>query len=168
LRRNCLLKHVTEGKRKGRMKVIRRRGRRCKLLLDDLTKKAGYLKLKEEPLDSTVWRTLFVRGYGLVVRRNEITTDNITPNFVIAATVAIKVITCLALVTEYIKKPNSQGVHNSVTSTSVLSCIFLHCRVPISTTPQDFARHSAENYHNGVACNSTTFTVSAVRNAEPP
>ena len=56
LSRNCLLKHVTEGKRKGRIKVIRRRERRRKLLLDDLTKTAGYLKLKEEPLDSTVWR----------------------------------------------------------------------------------------------------------------
>jgi hypothetical protein len=35
LRRNCLLKQVIEGKIKGEMEVIRRRGRICKLL-DDL------------------------------------------------------------------------------------------------------------------------------------
>ena len=36
LRRNCLLKHVIEGKIKGDMEVTRRRGRRRKKLLDDL------------------------------------------------------------------------------------------------------------------------------------
>jgi hypothetical protein len=36
LRRNCLLKQVTEGKIRGEMEVIRRRGRRRKKLLDDL------------------------------------------------------------------------------------------------------------------------------------
>jgi len=36
LRRNCLLKQVIEGKVKGEMEVTRRRGRRCKKLLDDL------------------------------------------------------------------------------------------------------------------------------------
>jgi hypothetical protein len=35
LRRNCLLKEVIEGKIKGRIEVTRRRGRRCKKLLDD-------------------------------------------------------------------------------------------------------------------------------------
>ena len=35
LRRNCLLKHVIEGKLEGRIKVIGRRGRRRKQLLDD-------------------------------------------------------------------------------------------------------------------------------------
>ena len=35
--RNCLLKQVIEGKIKGEMDVTRRRGRRCKKLLDDLT-----------------------------------------------------------------------------------------------------------------------------------
>jgi len=34
--RNCLLKHVTERKREGRIEVTGRRGRRCKLLLDEL------------------------------------------------------------------------------------------------------------------------------------
>ena len=36
LRRNCLLKQVIEGKMKGEMEVTRRRGRRRKMLLDDL------------------------------------------------------------------------------------------------------------------------------------
>jgi hypothetical protein len=36
LRRNCLLKEVTEGKIKGQIEVTRRRGRRRKKLLHDL------------------------------------------------------------------------------------------------------------------------------------
>jgi hypothetical protein len=48
--------------------VTERRGRRQKHLLDDLKEKSGYWKLKEEVLDRTLWRTRFVRGYGLVVR----------------------------------------------------------------------------------------------------
>jgi hypothetical protein len=35
LRRNCLLKHVVEGKIERRIKVRGRRGIRCKQLLDD-------------------------------------------------------------------------------------------------------------------------------------
>jgi hypothetical protein len=71
LRRNCLLKHVTEGKIQGRIEVKGRRGRRirCKQLLDDLKEKRGYWKLKEEALNRTLWRTGFGRGYGPVVRR---------------------------------------------------------------------------------------------------
>ena len=48
LRRNCLLKHVIEGKIKGEMEVTRRRGRRCKKLLDDLKDRRGYCHLYEE------------------------------------------------------------------------------------------------------------------------
>jgi hypothetical protein len=36
LRRNCLLKHVIEGKLEGRTEMTGRRGRRRKQLLDDL------------------------------------------------------------------------------------------------------------------------------------
>jgi len=36
LRRNCHLQQVIEGKIKGQIEVTRRRGRRCKKLLDDL------------------------------------------------------------------------------------------------------------------------------------
>jgi hypothetical protein len=65
LRRNCLLKHVIEG----RIEMTGRRGRRRKHLLDDLNEKRRYWKLKEEALDRTLWRTRFGRGYGPVVRQ---------------------------------------------------------------------------------------------------
>jgi hypothetical protein len=48
---NCLLKEVTAGKIKDRIEVTRRRGRRCKKLLDDLGDRRGYSHLKEEALD---------------------------------------------------------------------------------------------------------------------
>jgi hypothetical protein len=69
LRRNCLLKHVNEGKLEGRIEMTGRRGRRRKQLLDDLKEKKSYRKLKEEALDRTLWRTRFGRGYGPVVRQ---------------------------------------------------------------------------------------------------
>jgi hypothetical protein len=47
---NCLLKHVIEGK----MKVMGRRGRICKQLLDDLKETRGSWKLKEEALHRTL------------------------------------------------------------------------------------------------------------------
>ena len=63
LRRNCLPQQVTEGKIKGQIEVTRRRGRRRKKLLDDLTDRRGYCQLKEEALDRTVWRNRFGRGF---------------------------------------------------------------------------------------------------------
>jgi hypothetical protein len=42
LRRNSLLKHVIEGKIKGRIEVTERGGRRRKHLLNGLKKKTGY------------------------------------------------------------------------------------------------------------------------------
>jgi hypothetical protein len=62
LRRNCLLKHVIEGKLEGRIEMTGRRGRRRKQVLDDLKEKRRYCKLKEEALDRTLWRTGFGRG----------------------------------------------------------------------------------------------------------
>jgi hypothetical protein len=73
LRRNYLLKHVTEGKMEGWIEVSGRRGRRCKQLLDDLKEKRGYGKLKEEALDRTMCRTRFGRRYGHVVRQTKVT-----------------------------------------------------------------------------------------------
>ena len=58
LRRNCLLKQVIEGERKGEMHVTRRRGRRRKKLLDDLKDRRGYSHLKEEALDLSSDRLL--------------------------------------------------------------------------------------------------------------
>jgi hypothetical protein len=69
LRRNCLLKHVIEGKVEGRIEMTGRRGRRRKQLLDDLNGKRRYCKLKEEALDRTLWRIRFGRGYGPVIRQ---------------------------------------------------------------------------------------------------
>jgi len=42
LRRNCLLKRVIEGKIKGCIEVIGRRGRKRRKLLDDLKERRGY------------------------------------------------------------------------------------------------------------------------------
>ena len=61
LRRNCLLQQVIEGKIKGQKEVTRRRGRRRKKLLDDLTDRRGYYELKEEALDRTMWKIRFGR-----------------------------------------------------------------------------------------------------------
>jgi hypothetical protein len=49
-----------------------RRGRRRKQILNDRKETRGYWKLKEEELDSSLWRTCFGRSYGPVVRH---TTD---------------------------------------------------------------------------------------------
>ena len=44
--RNCLLKHVIEGKIEGRIEVTGRRGGRCKQLLDSLKGKERILEIK--------------------------------------------------------------------------------------------------------------------------
>jgi len=72
LRRNCLIEHVIEGKLEGKTGVTGRRGRRHKKILYDLKAEISYWKLKEEALDSTVWRTRFGRGYGPVVRQTTV------------------------------------------------------------------------------------------------
>jgi hypothetical protein len=70
LRRNCLLKHIIEGKPKGRIGVTRRRRRRRgKQLLDDLKETRGCRKLNEETLDRTLWNTRYGRGCVLVIRQ---------------------------------------------------------------------------------------------------
>jgi hypothetical protein len=49
--------------------VTRRRGRRRRKLLDELTERRGYSYPKEEALDRTMWRVRFGRGFGPVVRQ---------------------------------------------------------------------------------------------------
>jgi hypothetical protein len=49
--------------------VTGRRGRRRRKLLDDLKERRGYSHLKEEALDHTMWRAVFGRGFGPVVRQ---------------------------------------------------------------------------------------------------
>jgi len=70
LRRNCLLRHVIEGKIEGMIEVTGRRGRRRNKLRYDIKEKRVYRKLKEEALDRTMWRTDIKRGNGPVVRQN--------------------------------------------------------------------------------------------------
>jgi hypothetical protein len=43
-----------EGKMKGKIEVTKRRGVRCKKLLDDLKDRRGYSHLKEEAVHNTV------------------------------------------------------------------------------------------------------------------
>ena len=71
LRRNCMQKKkVIEGKEEGRGEVVGRRGRRLKQLLDDVKKKRGYCKLKDEALHRTLWRTHLGTGSsGTAVRQ---------------------------------------------------------------------------------------------------
>ena len=64
LRKNCLIKHVIEG----RIEVTGRRGRRRKLLLDGPKENKEYCKLKWEAVDRIMWRIHFGRGYRAVVR----------------------------------------------------------------------------------------------------
>jgi hypothetical protein len=45
-------------------RLIGRRGRKRKQLLDDLKEARGYLKLKQEALDRTLWRTRFEGSNG--------------------------------------------------------------------------------------------------------
>ena len=58
--RNCLLKHIIEGK-KGRIEVTERQGRRRMQLPGDLKEVRLYLNLKEKALYRAMWRTRFGR-----------------------------------------------------------------------------------------------------------
>jgi hypothetical protein len=78
LRINCLPEQVIEGKIKGGIQVTRRRGRRCRKLLDYLKERRGYSQLKEEALDRNVWRARFGRGFGPVVRQNTELMNHVT------------------------------------------------------------------------------------------
>jgi hypothetical protein len=69
MRRNCLLRQVSEVKIKEGIEVAGRRGRRRRKLLGDLRERRGYLHLKEEALDRTMWTARFGRGFGPVVRQ---------------------------------------------------------------------------------------------------
>ena len=67
--RNCLLKHVIEGKIIGGIEVAGRRGWRRRKLLDDLKERRGYSHLKEEAVDRTMWTVRCRRDFGPVVRQ---------------------------------------------------------------------------------------------------
>jgi len=61
--RKCF-QHVVEEEIKGRIEVMRRRGRRSKQVLDDLMEERRYWKLNKGSVDPTLWRTSFGRGCG--------------------------------------------------------------------------------------------------------
>ena len=69
VRRNYLLKQIIEEKIDEGIEVTERRGRTRKQLLEDLKERRGYLKLKQEALHSTLWRTRFGGDYRPVVRQ---------------------------------------------------------------------------------------------------
>jgi hypothetical protein len=50
--------------------VTKGRGRRRKNLLDDLKNRREYSRLKEEALDSPMWRNRFGGDFGPVFRQN--------------------------------------------------------------------------------------------------
>jgi len=43
-----------------------------KQLLDDLKETRGYWSLKQEEIDCTLWRIRFERGYGHVMRNDDV------------------------------------------------------------------------------------------------
>ena len=63
--KNCLLKHITEGKIEGRIEIQGRRGRRNKQVLDELKETRRYWKLNEAALAHTRRRARVGRDYGL-------------------------------------------------------------------------------------------------------
>ena len=67
LRRNCLLKHVIEGKI-GVIEVTGRQGRRCKQLQNYFKVTRIYWKFKEKVPHLTLCRNRFERGCGPIVR----------------------------------------------------------------------------------------------------
>jgi hypothetical protein len=69
LRTICFLQQAVEGKVKGGIEVPGRRGSRRRRLLVDLKERRRYSHLQEEPLDRTMWRARFGRGFGPVVRQ---------------------------------------------------------------------------------------------------
>jgi len=68
LNRNCLIKHVVEGKTERRLEVTGKRRKWGKQLLGKLKERIAYRKLKEEALNRTRYRTGFGSGSGSVVR----------------------------------------------------------------------------------------------------
>ena len=59
LRKYCHQQRVIEGKIQGGIEVTGRQVRRRRKLLDDLKERRVYSHLKEEALDSTMWRARF-------------------------------------------------------------------------------------------------------------
>ena len=72
MRRNCLLKQVTEGNVEGRIKGTGTQGRRRKKLLNDLKANRINFKFKEEALAHTSWRTGYEKRFWPFVRQSRL------------------------------------------------------------------------------------------------
>jgi uncharacterized protein (UPF0335 family) len=59
VRRNCLLKHVIDGKIEGRIEVTERRERRRKQLLDDLKEMEDIESTKSQSLENSIRKKLW-------------------------------------------------------------------------------------------------------------
>ena len=66
--RDCLLKHVIEGKIEEGIEMMGRLRSQYNQLLDGFKEARRYWKLKEEALGRTLQRTCLGRNYGLVVK----------------------------------------------------------------------------------------------------
>jgi hypothetical protein len=67
LHRNCLLKHITEGKIAGGEAGAGR----CNQILNGLKQTRRYWKMKQKPLDDIFLETRYGRVYGLVTRQTK-------------------------------------------------------------------------------------------------
>jgi hypothetical protein len=79
LRWDFLLEHFIVRKIEGRIEVMEWRRRRRKQLLNYLTEKRGFQKLKEKALDRPLWWTVFGRCYWLVARQTCLIAYLLTP-----------------------------------------------------------------------------------------
>ena len=77
LRMNWILKRIIEGQIEEGREVTGRQGRRRKQLLDGVKERRGYWKLKQDVLDSTMWRTRFGRRYGPIEDRLRVECRNL-------------------------------------------------------------------------------------------
>ena len=65
VRRDIILKHLTDGEVKGSTKISGRWGRRRDQLLDDLKEKVSYRELKKKAQDHTLRKTFFNRCFSV-------------------------------------------------------------------------------------------------------
>jgi hypothetical protein len=74
---NRILKRIIEGQIEEGREVTGSQGRRRKQLLDGVKERRGYWKLKQDVLDSTMWRTRFGRRNGPIEDRLRVECRNL-------------------------------------------------------------------------------------------
>lgn len=105
VRRNRILKHLTEGEIKGSIKVSGSWGRRRDQILDDLKEKLSYREMKKKAQDQTLWKTCLGRGYGPGVRQ---TWKSMNVYFVLKINTSVDILLFLSLIriTAQTNRPN--------------------------------------------------------------